>query len=412
MSKPSLLIIGTVWVAPNASAAGSRMLQLITVFQQQNFQITFACAAKKSAPILSLTTLGIAEVEIQINDASFDDFTRKLNPEIVIFDRFLTEEQFGWRIHEQCPNALIILDTEDLHCLRKTREICLQKNKDFSIEELKKQDITKREIASILRCDVSLIISTFEMELLKTVFKIDPKILYYLPFLLDAISEQQIAKWKPFEQREHFVFIGNFFHKPNVDAVQTHKNYIWKNIRKQLPKAELHIYGAFVTQQIQQLHNPKEGFFIKGFAENADKIVTNAKIVLAPLRFGAGIKGKLSEAMICGTPSVTTTIGAEGMQQNLPWNGFVTDDFEEFANKAVEFYTNQIVWKTAQKNGIEIINAFYDKTKLEPPFINRILEIQQDLENHRAQNFIGSLLQQHCLQATKYLSKWIEAKNV
>jgi glycosyltransferase involved in cell wall biosynthesis len=174
----------------------------------------------------------------------------------------------------------------------------------------------------------------------------------------------------------------------------------------------LHIYGAFVTQQIQQLHNPKEGFFIKGFAENADKIVTNAKIVLAPLRFGAGIKGKLSEAMICGTPSVTTTIGAEGMQQNLPWNGFVTDDFEEFANKAVEFYTNQIVWKTAQKNGIEIINAFYDKTKLEPPFINRILEIQQDLENHRAQNFIGSLLQQHRLQATKYLSKWIEGKNV
>jgi glycosyltransferase involved in cell wall biosynthesis len=410
LSKPSLLIIGTVWVAPNASAAGSRMLQLITVFQQQNFQITFACAAKKSAPIFSLTTLGIAEVEIQINDASFDDFTRKLNPEIVIFDRFLTEEQFGWRIHEHCPNALTILDTEDLHCLRKTREICIQKQLDFSIEELKKQEITKREIASILRCDVSLIISTFEMELLKTVFKIDPKILYYLPFLLNKIEDSQINNWLSFEERNHFVFIGNFFHKPNVDAVQTLKNHIWKNIRKQLPKAELHIYGAFVTQQIQQLHNPKEGFFIKGFAENADEIVTNAKIVLAPLRFGAGIKGKLTEAMFCGTPSITTKIGAEGMHQNLPWNGFDTDDFEEFANKAVEFYTNQIVWKTAQENGIEIINAFYDKTKLEPPFINRILEIQQDLENHRAQNFIGSLLQQHRLQATKYLSKWIEGK--
>lgn len=410
MSKKKLLIIGTVWVAPKVSAAGSRMLQLIKLLLKNDFLITFACASKKSSTNFPLKSLGIEEVEIQLNDASFDDFVRKLNPEIVIFDRFLTEEQFGWRIHQQCPNALTILDTEDLHCLRKTREICVQKQLDFSIEELKKQDITKREIASILRCDISLIISTFEMELLINDFKIDANLLYYLPFLLDAISEQQIAKWKTFGEREHFVFIGNFFHKPNVDAVITLKNEIWGNIKKQLPKVEMHIYGAFVSQQIQQFHNPKEGFIIKGFAENAQEIVENTKVVLAPLRFGAGIKGKLTEAMFCGTPSITTQIGAEGMHQNLPWNGFVTDDFQEFANKAVEFYTNQIVWKTAQKNGIEIINAFYDKTKLEQLFINRILEIQQDLENHRAQNFIGSLLQQHRLQATKYLSKWIEGK--
>lgn len=411
MYKPSLLIIGTVWVAPNASAAGSRMLQLMEVFLQQNFHITFACASKKSAPIFSLEALGIEAIEIQLNDVSFDDFVRKLNPEIVIFDRFLTEEQFGWRIHEQCPNALTILDTEDLHCLRKTREICVQKQLDFSIQELKKQDITKREIASILRCDISLIISNFEMELLINDFKIDASLLYYLPFLLDVITESQIEKWKSFEEREHFVFIGNFFHKPNVDAVITLKNEIWGNIKKQLPKAEMHIYGAFVTQQIQQLHNPKEGFIIKGFAENVQEIVENTKVVLAPLRFGAGIKGKLTEAMICGTPSVTTKIGSEGMHQNLPWNGFVSDDFSEFVEKAVLLYSDKNVWKTAQKNGVNIINSLYDKQQLFKPFINRILEIQQNLANHRAQNFMGSLLQHHSLQASKYLSKWIEAKN-
>lgn len=411
MYKPSLLIIGTVWVAPNASAAGSRMLQLMEVFLQQNFHITFACASKKSAPIFSLEALGIEAIEIQLNDVSFDDFVRKLNPEIVIFDRFLTEEQFGWRIHEQCPNTLTILDTEDLHCLRKTREICVQKQLDFSIQELKKQDITKREIASILRCDISLIISNFEMELLINDFKIDASLLYYLPFLLDVITESQIEKWKSFEEREHFVFIGNFFHKPNVDAVITLKNEIWGNIKKQLPKAEMHIYGAFVTQQIQQLHNPKEGFIIKGFAENVQEIVENTKVVLAPLRFGAGIKGKLTEAMICGTPSVTTKIGSEGMHQNLPWNGFVSDDFSEFVEKAVLLYSDKNVWKTAQKNGVNIINSLYDKQQLFKPFINRILEIQQNLANHRAQNFMGSLLQHHSLQASKYLSKWIEAKN-
>lgn len=409
--KKTLLIIGTVWVEPNASAAGSRMLQLIELFLKHDFNITFVTTTKKPINAFSLLSIGIEEVEIQLNDASFDEFIKNLAPEIVLFDRFLTEEQFGWRVFENCPKAMTILDTEDLHCLRKTREICLQKNKDFSFDELKKQDITKREIASILRCDISLIISTFEMEILTSVFKIEADILYYLPFLLNKIDTSKIENWPTFEERNQFVFIGNFYHKPNIDAVLTLNNHIWKNIRKQLTKAELHIYGAYITPQISQLHNPKEGFIIKGFAENAEEIVKNAKIVLAPLRFGAGIKGKLTEAMLSGTPSITTKIGAESMHQNLSWNGFVTDDFEDFANKAVEFYTNQTLWKTAQENGIKIINTLYDKTKLEQPFINRILEIQQDLENHRSQHFLQSLLQHQTLQSTKYLSKWIEAKN-
>ena len=411
MTRKTLLILGTVWVEPKSSAAGSRMLQLIELFLRQNFNITFACTAKKSENAFGLDSLGIQEVDIQLNDASFDEFITNLNPDFVLFDRFLTEEQFGWRVLENCPKAMTILDTEDLHCLRKTREICLKNNIDFSFEELKKQEITKREIASILRCDLSLIISTFEMDLLQSVFKIDTKILYYLPFLFDKIDEQQQATWKTFDQRKHFIFIGNFLHKPNLDAVLTLKNKIWNEIGEQLPEAEVHIYGAYVTQQIQQLHNKKEGFIIKGFAENAQEVVENARVVLAPLRFGAGIKGKLTEAMLCGTPSVTTSIGAEGICGNFPWNGFIEDNFSDFALKASQLYKSQSLWENAQVKGLEIINNLYDKETLEPPFINRILEIQQGLDNHRSEHFLQSLLQHQTLQATKYLSKWIEAKN-
>ena len=274
-----------------------------------------------------------------------------------------------------------------------------------------KQDITKREIAAILRCDFSLIISTFEMELLKNTFHIAENILMYLPFLFDEITESQQKKWLSFEDREHFVFIGNFFHKPNIDAVLTLKNKIWSVIRKQLPKAEIHIYGAYVNQQIQELHNKKEGFIVKGFAEDADEVVENAKVVLAPLNYGAGIKGKLTEAMLCGTPSVTTTIGVEGMAGNFPWNGFVADDFSNFALKAVELYTNKPVWEQAQLNGIDIINSIYSKEKNAPLFFSKIEDIQTNLEKHRTTNFLGSLLQHQTLQATKYMSKWIEEKN-
>ena len=411
MQEKSLLIIGAVWVEPNSSAAGKRMLQLIAQFLERDYKITFASPAQKNEKAIDLFSLGINEVSIALNNVSFDDFIKELNPNIVLFDRFMMEEQFGWRVAENCPKALRILDTEDLHCLRKTRALCLKQQRNFSINELLKQDITKREIAAILRCDFSLIISTFEMEILKNTFKITDTNLIYLPFLFDEITESQQKKWQSFEDREHFVFIGNFFHKPNVDAVLTLKNKIWNAIRKQLPKAEIHIYGAYVNQQIQELHNKKEGFIVKGFAEDADEVVENAKVVLAPLNYGAGIKGKLTEAMLCGTPSVTTTIGVEGMAGNFPWNGFVADDFSNFALKAVELYTNKSVWEQAQLNGVAIINSIYSKEKNGLLFFNKIEEVQQDLEKYRTANFLGSLLQHQTLQATKYMSKWIEEKN-
>lgn len=411
MSKQSILIIGTVWVEPNASAAGSRMLQLIHLFLAQDWQITFVSTAQKSNNAFHLEELGIATALIELNSSSFDYFVKKINPSIVIFDRFMIEEQFGWRIAEYCPKALRILDTEDLHFLRKVRHQQLKKGEVFSDKALLKSDDTKREIASILRCDLSLIISTYEIDLLKNLFKTDEQILYYLPFLFDKIENHHLKKWKSFEEKEHFVFIGNFFHKPNVDAVITLKKEIWSAIRGQLPKAEIHIYGAYINQQIQQFHNPREGFIVKGFAENANEVVANARVVLAPLRFGAGIKGKLTEAMLCGTPSVTTLIGAEGMSEKNLWNGFVKDDFSEFSKAAVALYQNKNIWEEAREKGIEIINTFYDKKKLSSPFMNRIEELITNIEEHRIQNFFGSLLQYKSLQSTKYLSKWIEAKN-
>lgn len=411
MITSTVLIIGAVCVEPNSSAAGSRMLQLIELFLEQNFKITFATTTQKSTNAFDLKSIGVAEVSIELNSSSFDVFVKELNPTIVVFDRFMMEEQFGWRVAENCPNALKILDTEDLHSLRNVRQEAIKNEKGFSIDDLLNSNISKREIASILRCDISLIISTFEMELLHNTFKIDASLLYHLPFLLNSLEDEKTQSWKSFDERNHFVTIGNFLHSPNIDAVLQLKKQIWPSIRFQLPTAEMHVYGAYVTQQILQLNNDKEGFFVKGFAADSIEVISNAKVVLAPIRFGAGIKGKLTEAMICGTPSVTTTIGAEGMHANLSWSGFVENDFNEFANSAVELFSNEIRWQQSQKNGIEIINKLYDKKKLSTPFLNRIEEIQANLKKHRTQNFMGNLVQHQTLQSTKYMSKWIEEKN-
>jgi hypothetical protein len=406
-----LLIIGFVWPEPNSSAAGGRMLQLISLFKDQGFEIIFASPAQDSDFMIDLKEWGVEKKSIALNCSSFDTYIKELNPSVVLFDRFMMEEQFGWRVIENCPNALRVLDTEDLHCLRLARQKAFKENRPFSTSDLFVQDVAKREIASILRCDLSLMISEFEMEVLKTSFKIDEKLLYYLPFLLEPISSSTFEKLPSFEERKDFLFIGNFLHEPNWNAVQYLRETIWPLLRKQLPEADLNIYGAYPSQKVMQLHQPKDGFHIKGRAIDANEVVQNARIVLAPLRFGAGIKGKLIEAMQCGTPSVTTTIGAESMHGNLPWNGFVTDDVHEFTKAAVQLYQDEKLWEGAQQNGIAIINQRYSKELFKDGFISRILFLLTNLQQHRLNNFMGSLLQHHTLTSTKYMSRWIEAKN-
>ena len=132
---------------------------------------------------------------------------------------------------------------------------------------------------------------------------------------------------------------------------------------------------------------------------------------MAPLQFGAGLKGKLIDAMKYGTPSVTTKIGAEAMHNKLTWNGFVTDDPNEFAIESVELYTNENLWEKSQKNGIKIINSCYSKEKYGKKLLHKIKYIEKNMEEHRLHNFIGSMLLHHTLQSTKYMSKWIEEKN-
>lgn len=406
----SILIIGTVWPEPNSSAAGTRMLQLIALFQKQDWAITFASAASDSDFMFDVTTLGIEKVSIHLNDSNFDVFVKALNPTMVLFDRFMAEEQFGWRIAEQCPNALRILDTEDLHCLRLARQKAFQEKRDFMFDDLF-SEVAKREIASILRCDISLIIAEFEMNVLQNQFNIDEKLLYYLPFLVDEINAETIQLWPTFEDRSDFIFIGNFLHEPNWNTVQYLKETIWPLIRKQLPEVSMKIYGAYPSQKVLQLHNDKEKFLIMGRVENAAVVVGNAKVVLAPIRFGAGAKGKLLEAMQCGTPSVTTTIGAESMCGNLAWNGIVADDIEAIANAAVALYNNKSLWEQAQQNGVAIVNQHYKKSLFEVDFMNHILAILTNLKKHRKENFIGSLLMHHTMASTKYMSRWIEEKN-
>ena len=260
-------------------------------------------------------------------------------------------------------------------------------------------------MASILRCDLSLIISEFEMELLTLKFKIDPQILHYLPLFADN-KESSV----PFSARKNFVSIGNFLHEPNWQTVLQIKR-LWKQIKNRIPEAEVHIYGAYTPEKALQLHNVKEGFLVKGRAENVATVFDDARVLLAPIPFGAGIKGKLLECMAFGLPNVTTPVGAEGMHGELPWNGYIADNDADFIEKTVLLYTNADEWRNAQENGYRIVNKRFDKKLFIPELSLRIIYISENLKQLRNENFLGQILQHHQHQSTKYLGKWIEEKN-
>ena len=118
---PVIVVIGYVWPEPNSSAAGSRMMQLLEFFRPHCEQLIFASPAQLSEHRADLKPLVISEKSIKLNCQSFDDWINTIQPSLVLFDRFMMEEQFGWRVEQQCPDCLRILDTEDLHSLREAR---------------------------------------------------------------------------------------------------------------------------------------------------------------------------------------------------------------------------------------------------------------------------------------------------
>lgn len=379
------------------------MMQLIHHFVENGDEVSFVSSAKDSVYQEDLSKLKMSCSFVQLNDRSFNTFVEELKPHMVFFDRFMTEEQFGWRVMDSCPNAIRVLNTEDLHFLREARHKALKRGEELHVGELR-SELQLRELAAIYRSDLSLMVSDFEVNLLHETYEVPKEKLVHLPIHAGENTTSLI----PFEDRQDFIFIGNFWHEPNWDAVRYMKSTIWPLIRKKLPKARVVIYGAYCSEKVYQLANEKEGFLVKGRAEDAFEVVAKSKVSLAPLRFGAGIKGKLLESMMSGTPSVTTSIGAEGMTDR-DWGGFIEDNSEAFAEKAALLYTSQEAWEAAQKIGFKLLQTRFTKQQFQEK-LQRCIEELTDLEAHRNKSLVGLILQNESYQASRYMSIWIEEK--
>lgn len=421
-----ILVIGYVWPEPRSSAAGSRMLLLLRLMRAQDWQVVFASAAALSTHRADLSELAIAEKSIELNADSFDQFVQGYQPDVVLFDRFFTEEQFGWRVEKMCPQAMRVLETVDLHCLREARHRLLKQKQAACLDESQRKscdaisadgatlfanmaadDVAQREIAAIYRCDLSLLMSQVEIDLLQQFFSVPAALLMHS----DAIEIAAPIVRPSYAVRQDFLSIGNFRHAPNWDAVLWLQQSIWPLIHHALPQARLLIAGAYPPPKAQALHQPRLGVHVVGWIDDAHTAMGQARVCLAPLRFGAGIKGKLVDAMACGTPSVTTSIGVESMAGDLPWGGVVAQSAAQIAAAAIQLYQNEDAWQQAQQRGDLVFQQRWQQQPGAQQLISRLQQLQGDLRAHRLQNFTGAMLRHHQHQSTHYFSRWIAEKN-
>ncbi|WP_320823355.1 glycosyltransferase [Reinekea sp.] len=401
----SVLLIAKNWPEPNSTAAGRRSLDLLDLLQTQGYAIHVASAAEPTPFQADLSAFAIQSHTIAVNDSDFDHWLSQLAPTVVIYDRFVMEEQFGWRVQATLPQALTLIDTSDLHCLRVAREAAIKQSLPIELFN----DIALREIAAISRTDISVMISQTEIDLLHQHFHISRAKLLYLPFLVDSSDRVDSPG---FAARQHLVMIGGFKHEPNRDATRWLKTVIWPILRALLPNhCEMHVYGAYADHAMNQLQARTERFYIKGRSADALATLSQYRLNLAPLRFGAGQKGKILEGWLTGTPTLTTPIGAEAMATDAQLAYRPTTDANEFAQLVAAAYNDPARWSQLQDSGYRILEQNFARTTFALPFLERIEQIRATLSEHRQANFWGRLLTLNQYRATEYMSRWIELKN-
>jgi len=240
-----------------------------------------------------------------------------------------------------CPNAKFIFDTVDLHHVREERERVLLE-KPFDIEE-------HPEITAIKSMSHTWVVSHAEKKYLSNMD------LGHKVSVVSHVHEINTKARPNFESSSGLLFIGGFRHRPNWDAIKTFLDKTWPSVCKRIPGIHLNIIGD--TDGIDLASLKKENVNFLGQIHNFDTILKSSRIMIAPLRYGAGIKYKVGLAMASGLPVVTTSIGAEGF--GFPKNAVaLADSSETFVDRIVDLYESKKKWVLQQERGLQAIQKF------------------------------------------------------
>jgi hypothetical protein len=377
--------------------------------QQNGWKVAAISPSRESQHREALEALGVATHSCDPNrSAEADAVLASLSPSLAIFDRFVMEEQFGWRARAHWPGALHLVDTQDLHSVRRARERLAKSRQgppDWQALEAPTiaalgEDLL-RELAALYRADGALVVSSWERDVLAEKLGFPAGRLLWQP-----LEGHRAAEVPPFASRSGFACLGNFRHPPNRDAIDWLLAELWPELRAALPSVELHLYGAYPPAEISR-HKGANGIFSHGPVEDHRAALARHRALLAPLRFGAGIKGKVLEAWGTGTPVLGSPLTFEGMGSI----GASFRDHASFVQEAVSLHEQEAPWLAQQKQGFAALELHFKPTALRARFNDFVRSGLSQLNEIRSNNLTGAMLRHHGANSSKYFSRWIEAKN-
>ena len=340
-----VLVIDHCTPTPDHDSGSIDAYNIMLLLREMDFQVTFI--PEDNFLYMPKYTTALQRVGIEMLYAPYctsveqhlKDFGDRY--ELSFLFRPAVAEKYIKSIRKLCKNVKILFHTVDLHFLRMKRELELyeDQSKIKNAEEMK-----QRELDLITAADITTVVSTEELILLSEYVKENKvRLLPYSRFVEGTNNF--------FHQRKDIIFVGGYQHTPNIDAVHYFVAEIMPLLRKSLPGVNFYVVGSKPPPEIHALAN--KDIIISGFVENLTPLLDKMRVSVAPLRYGAGIKGKIGTAMAVGLPVVATPLAAEGMSLTDEKNILVADGAEQFANSIIRIYQDEALWNKISYNGLE-----------------------------------------------------------
>ncbi|MCC6932940.1 MAG: glycosyltransferase [Deltaproteobacteria bacterium] len=366
--KKQILLIDTTTPTPDKDAGSDIVIQFIKIFQKLGFHVVIAPQnlAYVDRYTKDLQQMGV-ECVYRPFAVSIEDYLSKEGErfDIVMLYRASCANRFLETVRQCAPRAKIIYNTVDLHFLRMEREADVFGDMLVKVKARKMKEI---EFGLMRKVEDTILLSEREQEMLK-------KDLPDVRTTFIPIVKEIPGLLAPFEQRRDVVFLGGFGHPPNIDAVKYLVNDIWPLVKPHLPEVKLVIVGSNMVPEIEELAG--NDVIIRGYVANLDDVFREYRIMVAPLRYGAGMKGKVVTALSYAVPSVITSIAAEGMGLVHENQALIADEPQDFADQIIRLYVDEKLWDQLSTNGL-----LYARSKFS-------LEV--------AEGLIKNMLQEQCL---------------
>ncbi|MBB6338210.1 GT2 family glycosyltransferase [Xanthomonas arboricola] len=340
-----VLILDECVPQPDRDSGSLRQFNLIRLLCEEGAHVVFVPTRREHA---GRHTQALQQLGVEVWYAPFLDgigsWLRTHGPRfaVVLLVRHHVAHACLPLLRQYAPQARTLFDTVDLHYLRERRGAELAGDANL----LRAAERTRlRELEIMAATDVTLLVSAAEQAQLQADA---PQIRTALLSNLHEVA----GSGRHFEQRHDLVFVGGFRHPPNVDAVQWFISAIFPQVRAQLPQVVFHCIGADMPQALTLLADECPGVQLHGHVPDLLPFMENARIAVAPLRFGAGVKGKINLSMAHGQPVVGTTCAVEGMHLRDGEDVCMADDADAFAEAIVRLYRDAALWQRLADNGL------------------------------------------------------------